>query len=91
MKTARKLGLAIVSQVHSHPGDDTRHSEGDDKLVLMPFHGMFSLVIGNYGMGGLTQNSGLGLHQFQNGQWVQISKNCEDAMIITPTIFGVTS
>ncbi len=91
MKLARKLGLAIIAQVHSHPGADTRHSEGDDKLVLMPFNGMFSLVIGNYGMGGITPNNGLGLHQFQNSQWFQISRECDDALIITPTIFEVTS
>ena len=91
MKESRKLGLAIAAQVHSHPGNDTRHSEGDDKLVLMPFDGMFSLVISNYGMGGMTQEAGAGLHQFQNGQWVQISRESTDALIVAPTNIGVVS
>ena len=29
----------------SHPGRDTRHSEGDDTLIIMPYEGMFSLVV----------------------------------------------
>ena len=72
MKHVRMMGLGIVAQVHSHSGDDTRHSEGDDKLILMPFEGMFSVVVGNYGSGGITMQAGVGLHQFQNSKWVQI-------------------
>jgi len=89
MKKARSIGLGIVAQVHSHPGDDTRHSDGDDKLILMPFEGMFSIVVGNYGVGGITMQSGAGIHQFQNNCWVQIRHDCVNAMIITPSIFSL--
>jgi len=34
--------MGILCQVHSHPGSDTRHSDGDDELVLLPFEGMLS-------------------------------------------------
>lgn len=85
MKKTRIIGLGIIAQVHSHPGKDTRHSEGDDRLVLMPFEGMFSVVVGNYGVDGITSQLGAGLHQFQNRRWVQIRKGCIDAMIIAPT------
>jgi proteasome lid subunit RPN8/RPN11 len=89
MKKARNIGLGIVAQVHSHPGNDTRHSDGDDKLILMPFEGMFSVVVGNYGVGGITIQSGAGIHQFQNNHWVRIRRGCVNAMIITPTIFSL--
>src|SRR5262245_20704302 len=44
-RQARRAGLVIVTQVHSHPGTDTRHSDGDDKMILLPFEGMYSLVV----------------------------------------------
>jgi hypothetical protein len=70
---ARACRLAVVAQAHSHPGRDTRHSDGDDTLVLMPFEGMFSLVIADYGAGDVSPSGGAGLHQFQDHQWVQVS------------------
>jgi proteasome lid subunit RPN8/RPN11 len=73
-RSARASGLGLVAQVHSHPGDDTRHSDGDDQLVLMPFEGMFSLVVADYGQGGLLPEHGAGLHQFQQGRWVYIDE-----------------
>jgi proteasome lid subunit RPN8/RPN11 len=69
---AREYGLGIVAQVHSHPGHDTRHSDGDDRLIVMPFEGMFSLVIADFGRGSFHVEDGAGLHQFQDGQWVRI-------------------
>ena len=32
-RKARERGLGILCQVHSHPGGDARHSDGDDELV----------------------------------------------------------
>jgi len=81
--------LGVVAQVHSHPGDDTRHSQGDDELVLMPFEGMFSLVVGRYGAGGITLEAGVGLHQFQDGRWVQVPSSCSSAVLFVPTVLGV--
>jgi proteasome lid subunit RPN8/RPN11 len=80
-RTAHAVGLGVVAQVHSHPGTDTRHSDGDDSLVLMPFENMFSLVIGRYGRGALLPPTA-GLHQYQDGRWVQVANN--DAMIVAP-------
>jgi len=78
---AHTVGLGVVAQVHSHPGGDTRHSDGDDQLVLMPFENMFSLVAGHYGHGDLLLPAA-GLHQYQDGRWVQVTN--PDAMIIIP-------
>lgn len=80
-RAARARRLGIVAQVHSHPGDDVRHSDGDDDLVLMPFEGMFSLVVANYGEGRIEAGSGLGVHQFQDGRWTWI-ETAQDAVVL---------
>lgn len=82
-RCARAVGLGVVAQVHSHPGADTRHSDGDDDLVLMPFDGMFSLVVADYGRGSLRPEEGGGLHQRQSEQWVLIRQD-EPALIVVP-------
>jgi proteasome lid subunit RPN8/RPN11 len=81
---ARSYRLAVIAQVHSHPGGDTRHSDGDDDLIFMPFEGMFSLVVASYGNGQVEPRAGAGLHQFQDGRWVAIERT-EQSMIIVPT------
>lgn len=68
-RVARQHGLGILSQVHSHPGSDTRHSDGDDELVLLPFEGMLSIVVPNYGIGFRSIHQ-CSVHQFQEGSWV---------------------
>lgn len=84
-RNARTYGLGVVAQVHSHPGSDTRHSDGDDLLVLMPYHGMFSLVVANYGSGSIDPRHGAGLHQFQAGRWVRVPA---ESLQILPAVIG---
>lgn len=79
---ARAHGLGVIAQVHSHPGWDTRHSDGDDQLVLMPYESMFSLVVADYGLGSVHPAEGAGLHQFQDGHWVKVSN--DEAFILVP-------
>lgn len=81
--TARALRLGIVAQVHSHPGSDTRHSDGDDDLVLMPFEGMFSVVVAGYGRGDILPAGGAGVHQFQDRRWVLLT-DAADAVVVVP-------
>lgn len=71
-REARARRAAVLVQVHSHPGTDTRHSDGDDRLVLMPFEGMFSLVVARYGLGTNSPVTGVGVHQFQDGRWTRV-------------------
>lgn len=87
-RAGRRHGLAVLAQVHSHPGSDTRHSDGDDKLVLMPFEGMFSLVVGHYGDGSVMPSEGAGLHQFQDGRWIQVI-DATEALIVIPEAIDV--
>lgn len=87
-RVARHRGLAILAQVHSHPGDDTRHSDGDDDMVLMPFEGMYSLVVGRYGDGSVRPELGAGLHQFQDGRWVRIPCEAPGPLVIVPPMLG---
>lgn len=84
-RKARSCGLTIAAQVHSHPGNGTQHSDGDDDLVLMPHEGMFSLVIARYGDGGVRLTEGAGLHQYQDGRWVQI-KNADALIVVPPSL-----
>ncbi len=82
-RAARGAGLGLVAQVHSHPDVDTRHSVGDNKLITMPFHGMFSLVVADHGQGSLLPAQGAGLHQYQHGRWVHLTT---DAMLVVPAL-----
>jgi proteasome lid subunit RPN8/RPN11 len=85
-RAARAAGLGLVAQVHSHPGQDTRHSDGDDRLILMPYEGMFSLVVADYGHGALLPADGAGLHQFQTGRWVYVTN---DAFTVVPAVITI--
>ncbi len=83
-RPARGHRLGLVAQVHSHPSTDTRHSDGDDQLILMPYEGMFSLVIARYGTVGFD---GVGLHQYQDRRWCAIA-NPTDVITIIPEVLA---
>lgn len=82
-RATRQLRLGVVAQVHSHPGSDTRHSDGDDELILMPFEGMFSMVVARYGKGSVLPAGGASVHQYQGGQWILVD-DPEDALLVVP-------
>ena len=69
VRSCREHNLAVLAQLHSHPGDDARHSDGDDELIPLPFEGMLSLVVPRYGAG-LEVLEDFVVHQFQDGHWV---------------------
>lgn len=84
-RVGRRNGLGILCQVHSHPGDDARHSDGDDELVLLPFEGMLSIVASNFGLD-FNNLSNAGVHQFQNGRWVLCSSaSVASNVIVVPS------
>jgi hypothetical protein len=80
---AREAELGLLAQVHTHPGELTEHSEGDDELVLMPFEGMLSLVVPHYGRFGMRPLSNMGVHQYQLGRWVSVSaESAQEGLIV---------
>lgn len=84
-RAARERGLGIQCQVHSHPGSDARHSDGDDDLVFMPFEGMLSVVVPHFGRG-LTEIEDASVHQYQDGQWVLCnSDSVREQFLVAPT------
>jgi proteasome lid subunit RPN8/RPN11 len=88
-RAVRELAMGLVAQVHSHPSKDTNHSTGDDMLILMPFEGMFSLVVASYGYGSFEPSSGLGVHQFQDGKWVEIDPMNRNAVTVIPSVLDL--
>ncbi|HLX35645.1 MAG TPA: hypothetical protein VKR30_10450 [Candidatus Limnocylindrales bacterium] len=83
---AHRNGLAVLSQLHSHPGGWTEHSVGDDDKVLMPFEGMLSFVAPHYGRFGLRPIDGLGVHQWQDGRWVACGReSIRDGIRVIPS------
>lgn len=85
-RSARQDKCGILCQVHSHPGSETRHSDGDDELVLLPFEGMLSIVAPRYGLGlhGVMDAS---VHQFQEGAWVLCSpESVSRGFAVVPTM-----
>lgn len=71
-RAARDHKLGVLCQVHSHPGGDARHSDGDDELVLLPFEGMLSIVAPRFAIDvqGIADYC---VHQYQDGRWVLCS------------------
>lgn len=70
---AHAMGLGILAQIHSHPGWDTRHSDGDDDLIIMPFENMLSLVAPFFGRT-VYSITDFSVHQFQDHRWVLCSR-----------------
>ncbi len=86
-RCARSMNLGILAQVHSHPGKDARHSDGDDELILLPFEGMLSVVVPDFGTT-VRSVSDLTVHQYQQEQWVWCTP---ESVIACTTIVPATS
>ena len=53
----------------------------------MPYEGMFSLVVADYGQAACCRPPGAGLHQFQTGRWVQSPTS--DTLIVVPAVVTI--
>jgi len=88
-RACRAVRLGMLCQVHSHPGQGTYHSDGDDEMVLLPFEGMLSLVAPKYGIT-LENLSDFGVHQFQKGTWVHCSRqSVQNNLIVVPSLLDL--
>jgi hypothetical protein len=81
-KRARHATVQILAQVHSHPDTCCHHSDGDDKLIILPFEGMLSVVVPHYGTHDvpLTQ---CGIHQYRKGAWCLCTESSVQEHFIT--------
>lgn len=71
----RPFGWLCLSQVHSHPGLFVEHSLYDDEHASS--QKILSVVFPNYGRWNSEWPKGIGIHEFQNGYWHNLSD--EDA------------
>jgi proteasome lid subunit RPN8/RPN11 len=58
-------GLALVGQVHTHPGASVDHSDGDDEDAFMPTENYISIVVPNYCRGGMLPIERCGVHRYE--------------------------
>lgn len=83
---ARELGLGVLAQIHTHPSAIAFHSTGDDDMVRPRYDGMLSIVVPHYGQHGIRPLHSIGVHQFQEGEWVLAERaSVRSGMFIIPT------
>ena len=88
-KRARQQGLLVLAQLHSHPGSCCHHSDGDDRLITLPFEGMLSIVVPNYGAEDVPLEK-CGVHQNRNGVWhLCTEESVRENFTTTPSILVV--
>lgn len=85
-----KHKLEIFSQLHSHPGTNVNHSEGDDKGALMPYENFLSIVVPSYAEFGILPLERCGVHRFQNNRFVRLSETeINSTLTIVPSTFNL--
>lgn len=65
--------IALLAQVHSHPGTLVDHSDGDDTDALMPYENMLSIIVPKYGRTTLWPLEHCGVHRFEGGRFRRLS------------------
>ena len=81
-----EFNLHILAQVHGHPGEWVGHSEVDNHGAFMPYEGFFSIVVPWFGRKGLMPMARCGVHQFQQGRFVQLTADdVQQRFVLIPT------
>lgn len=65
-------GLALVGQVHTHPGVWVDHSGGDDEDAFMPSENYISIVVPSYCRGGMLPIERCGVHRYEGRRFRRI-------------------
>ncbi len=81
VSTLASLGITLVGQVHSHPGQWVDHSDGDDEGALVRFSGYWSIVVPQFARQGLLPLTRCGIHIYQDGQFRRLSDAAVEARI----------
>jgi hypothetical protein len=66
-------GLAMVGQVHTHPGEWVDHSEGDDEDAFMPTENYISIVVPTYCRRGMLPIGRCGVHRYEGRRFRRIT------------------
>lgn len=66
-------GLALVGQVHTHPGAWVDHSGGDDEDAFMPRENYISIVVPSYCRGGMLPIERCGVHRYEGRTFRRIT------------------
>lgn len=82
VRDLRRHQLGLVAQVHSHPGADIRHSDGDDRMVVAPFEGMLSIVVPHYAKFGMASLQSCAIHQMQDTAWTLCTSGLESLRVL---------
>lgn len=75
----RPYGWVTVGQVHSHPGDDVEHSWYDDRHAISSK--ALSFVLPDYGRDPSAWPDRVGVHEYQNDWWHQLTPDQTAARI----------
>ncbi len=59
------LGLRLIAQIHTHPGEYVGHSPGDDEGAPFLTQGLYSIVVPMYGRRGMLPLSQCGVHIYE--------------------------
>lgn len=73
VQTIHENNLNGIGHVHSHPGDWTSHSPGDDNSAGLVFDGYYSIVVPNYAADGMLPFTRCGIHRYENGGFQELS------------------
>jgi hypothetical protein len=68
-------GLALLAQLHTHPGRFVGHSPGDDEDAFMATENSLSLVVPNYGRNGMRPLTRCGVHRYEAGRFRRLEAN----------------
>lgn len=74
VKEHSKCNSVLIAQVHSHPGSCVDHSLGDDEWASFKRDGLISVVVPRYAKHGVLPLYSCGIHRFQNGGFIRLSK-----------------
>lgn len=66
-------GLALIGQVHTHPGRFVDHSDGDERDAFMPIENAVSIVVPSYGRGGILPLTACGVHRYEGVGYRRLS------------------
>ncbi len=76
------LKMAIVAQVHVHPGPAVYHSDDDDERAFVNAQGFWSLVFPSYGRFGLGPVSSWGCHLHDGDRFHLLTAEAATARVL---------